>query len=92
MHTQQVITPPVLPPVIPKGDVALYFGCHMTTVWRKYLTRELLSEWGYDYDDDIKWLKLLPYKLTQRIFKHWNIEPLAWYSIVKPHLTESIAA
>lgn len=81
---QVVSVPPVLPTVILKSELARYIGCDVKTLWRSYLTRDLLTKWGYDYDQDVKSSPKLSIELTRQVFEHWNVDPLAWYSIVDP--------
>lgn len=92
MQQEQFITPPVLPTTITKSELARFLGCHMKTMWRRYLTKELLASWDIDYSTDIKPYYVFDVSTTKKLIEHFNIDPLAWYSIVQPHLVERKAA
>lgn len=82
-----------LPLFVYKGELALYFGCSLNTLWSRFLTRELLLEWGYDYDSQVKYFHRLDPILTKKIFQHWDIKIESWnlrlYNREKPPITVS---
>lgn len=91
MQQSTVLAPPVLPVTISKAEIAQYLGCHRTTVRRRYLTDTILA--GIDIDPAMyKAQVVLDPITTRKVLAHFNVEPLAWYSIVKPYLVEYKAA
>ena len=90
MQQAQAIAPPVLPTIITKGELASFIGCHVDTLWRNpgYLPHSRLKEWGFDYQTDVKPSHKFSIPLTRKIIEYFHIDPLAWYSIVSPHLVE----
>lgn len=91
-ETTPVVSPLVLPVIITKGELARYLGCHVNTLWTTYLKKELLEEWGYNYQRDIKPSHRFSFELTKKIIEHYHIEPLSWYTIVSPHLVSVVSS
>ncbi|MEM1215494.1 MAG: hypothetical protein AAGJ82_07410 [Bacteroidota bacterium] len=86
MSISETITAPPLPIVITKGELARYLGCHTSTVWRTYLTKDTLASWGYDYDTQVKRYHKFSVSLTAKIIEHFHITAERWHSIVSPHI------
>lgn len=74
-----------LPRTITKGELARYFGVHLTTLRRRFLTREMIEEWGYDYEE-YKLCKVMGLQLTAKVFEHFEIEARSWHTVINPHL------
>lgn len=64
-----------LPRCVYKGELTTYFSCTPDYLWRNILKEELLSSWGYNIDE-IKSFRQLPYRLTLRIYVHFEITDL----------------
>jgi hypothetical protein len=80
--------PLILPFEITKGELARYFGCHVNTLWRRYLTKERLQSWGFVYQQDVKPSYRLNWQLTRQIFTFYDINAYTWHVRVNPHLVE----
>lgn len=64
-----------LPRCVPKYDLIQYFGCDYSYLWENIVTEEMVSSWGFDWEE-IKRKKRLPPEVTLEIYVHYRITDL----------------
>lgn len=64
-----------LPRVAQKFEVATYFGLDTRQLRNRVVTRDLIEEWGFDYES-FKRDKSFPVEVTKKIYQHFKIRDL----------------
>lgn len=64
-----------LPRCVSKQELRHYFGVGPTYLREQLLTEDLISGWGFDYNN-YKRKRLLGPRLTAKIYKHFDIKDL----------------